>query len=164
MANPPPVNNPPSTDELAVSIASTIDAETPAPPNSDTAAATSNDYAAFTLSPGFQQVIGTGNTGGPRLASEAMGIALTSTGKCNGYIDTLPDHRLTLTANFDYLSVAAVTEGYAALVITGPNAEVWCATNQNPGISGFYEQGVYDIYISNLRQGMGPRYELVITE
>ncbi|NJK72699.1 MAG: hypothetical protein HC926_05440 [Synechococcaceae cyanobacterium SM2_3_60] len=162
--NSPPITNSPSIDELAVGIASTVDAETAELPSSDTAAATSNDYAPFTLSPGFQWARGTGNTGGPRLASEAMGIALTSTGKCNGYIDSLPDHRLTLTSDFDYLSVTALTEGYASLVITGPNAEVWCATTQNPGIEGFYERGIYDIYIGNLRQGLGPRYELVITE
>ncbi len=151
-----------TADELAVSVPSTTAPETP--PSSETALAATNDYAAFSLAPGFQQASGTGNIGGPRLASEAMGIALTSTGKCNGYIDTLPDHRLTLTNDFDYLSIATLAEGYTSLVIVGPNAEVWCATDQNPGISGFYEQGSYEIYVGNLSQGAGPRYELIITE
>ncbi len=131
-----------------------------------TPVAIAQDYASFELSPGFtpDPTIGTGNTGGPRLASEATGTSTTETGECSGYIDTLPDHELELTADFEYLSIAAMTEGEASLVIFGPNAETWCFTGENPSISGFYDQGTYEVYVGNMSRDIGPRYELVITE
>lgn len=124
------------------------------------------DYASFRIMPGFQaeEIVGTGNTGGPRLASEATGVSTTETGECRGYIDTLPDHQLDLTADFEFLSIAAKTEGESSLVIFGPNAEIWCVTGANPSISGFYDQGTYDVYVGNLKRDIGPRYELIITE
>ncbi len=128
--------------------------------------AVAQDYESFTLAPGFtpDPVIGTGNTGGPRLASEATGTRTTETGECSGYIDTLPDHELELTADFEYLNIAAFSEGESSLVVFGPNEEVWCFTGENPSISGFYDQGDYDVYVGNLSRDIGPRYELVITE
>lgn len=124
------------------------------------------DYESFTLAPGFQPdpTIGTGAIGGPRLASEATGVTNTETGQCSGYIDTLPDHQITLTADFEYLEIAAVSSARTSLVILGPNGEAWCNTGENPSIYGFYESGSYDVYVGNMRRDVGARYELFITE
>ena len=129
--------------------------------------ALAEDYESFQLASGFapDPIIGTGETGGPLQAAEVTETRSTETGSCIGYIDTTPDHSITLNNNFEYLNVGVESNSEASLVIFGPNGEVWCNSGHNPSIYGEWEAGNYEVYVGNTaNQGVGARYELYITE
>ena len=125
------------------------------------------DYQPISVAPGFEPdpAIGTGNVGGPLLASDVTGVVDTETGECNGYIDTQADHYLTLEQPFRYLKVLAESPSPTSLVIVGPQGESWCHTGNNPFIEGVWDEGEYEVYLSNLDGAdVGDRYELLVTE
>ncbi|MEM9567449.1 MAG: hypothetical protein AAF974_04005, partial [Cyanobacteria bacterium P01_E01_bin.34] len=125
------------------------------------------DYQPITVAPGFEPdpAIGTGNVGGPLLATDVTGVADTETGECQGYIDTTADHSLTLEQSFRYLKVQAESPNPTSLVILGPQGEAWCFTGNNPFIEGVWDAGEYEVYLANLDgAAVGERYELLITE
>ncbi|MEL7086372.1 MAG: hypothetical protein AAGM36_17960 [Cyanobacteria bacterium J06597_1] len=124
------------------------------------------DYQPINVAPGFEPdpAIGTGNVGGPLLATDVTGVADTETGECQGYIDTTADHFLTLEQPFRYLKVQAESPSPTSLVIVG-SQEVWCFTGNNPFIEGVWDAGEYEVYLANLDgAAVGERYELLVTE
>ncbi len=47
----------------------------------------------------------------------------------------------------------------------GPQGESWCHTGNNPFIEGVWDEGEYEVYLSNLDGAdVGDRYELLVTE
>ncbi|MGK7911241.1 MAG: hypothetical protein AB4050_07125 [Synechococcus sp.] len=135
-----------------------------APPGS---AFAGEDYQPISVAPGFEPdpAIGTGEVGGPLLATDVTGVADTETGECKGYIDTTADHFLTLEQPFRYLKVQAESTSPTSLVIVGPQGEAWCYTGNNPYIEGVWDAGEYEVYLANLDEaGVGDRYELLVTE
>lgn len=108
-----------------------------------------------TISPGLNQEIITirGISGGPRAASKVAGRLETDTGPCVGFVDEKPDHTLTLTDFFNFLSLKVESSGDTTIVVQGPGGS-WCnddATGSNPGISGQWLEGVYKIWIGSYK-------------
>jgi hypothetical protein len=92
-----------------------------------------------------------GISGGPLTASDVAGRDETVTGDCLGYVDTEPDHRLTLTDFFDYLALEIQSPEDTTLVVRGPGGS-WCSDDvygYNPAIAGQWFSGTYDIWIGS---------------
>ncbi|MGB5969341.1 MAG: hypothetical protein WBG70_13550 [Spirulinaceae cyanobacterium] len=108
-----------------------------------------------TIAPGFdpQTVKIRGISGGPISASNVAGRLETDTGPCVGFVDEQPDHTLTLTQFFNFLSIQVKSSGDTTLIVQGPGGS-WCnddSTGQNPGISGQWLEGVYKIWIGSYK-------------
>ncbi|XPM55682.2 MAG: hypothetical protein EDM05_049945 [Leptolyngbya sp. IPPAS B-1204] len=106
-----------------------------------------------TLAPGFSPDPTTvrGISGGPQAASEIAGRAETVTGPCNGFVDTQPDHTLTLTQFFNYLRLQVQSSEDTTLVIRGPGG-TWCNddySGKNPGLAGQWLSGTYEIWVGS---------------
>lgn len=106
-----------------------------------------------TLSPSFTPDPTTvrGISGGPRTATEQAGRPDTATGPCVGYVDAEPDHIMTLTQFFSYLSLQVQSSEDTTLVIRGPGGS-WCNDDyqgSNPGIAGQWFSGTYEIWVGS---------------
>jgi hypothetical protein len=101
------------------------------------------------LSPGFP---------GPKTATGTSGGTIDA-GNC-GYISNTPNHQLVLSADFDYLRVAASGGEGLTLLVRGPGGE-FCAP-RDPQQSGYWQQGTYEIFVGD-GTGMGNPYTLSIS-
>lgn len=106
-----------------------------------------------TLSPNFSPDPTTvrGISGGPLLASDVSGREDTATGACVGYIDDQPDHRMVLTAPFNFLSLQIQSPENTTLVVRGPGGS-WCNddyVDMNPGLAGQWLSGTYEIWVGS---------------
>jgi hypothetical protein len=122
----------------------------------------------ITLTPNFTpdpaQVRGI--SGGEIPAEEITGRPETATGACAGFIDTEPDHRMTLTSAFQFLSLRVQSAEDTTLVVRGPGG-IWCNDNYtdwNPGIVGQWLSGTYDIWIGSTDPGIYSPYVLRFSE
>lgn len=107
-----------------------------------------------------------GFSGGTVAAGELAGRAETATGPCTGFIDQEPDHRLTLTEYFNFLSLEIQSTEDTSLVIRGPGG-IWCNddySNKNPGIAGQWLSGTYDVWIGAPRQNDFAPYVIRLSE
>lgn len=109
----------------------------------------------LTLTPGADPSPKTirGISGGPLPASDVAGRPETATGPCLGFVDTQPDHILTLMAPFEFLSLQVQSAEDTTLVVKGPGGS-WCNDNYlslNPGIAGQWLPGRYEIWIGSHR-------------
>jgi hypothetical protein len=123
--------------------------------------------ANVTLSPKFapdpQELRGVG--GGAIAAATIAGRAETQTGACNGFVDTKPDHTVVLGAFFDYLSLQVESPQDTTLVIKGPGG-VWCNDDhegKDPGVSGEWLAGTYQVWIGSYDKSKYVPYILKIT-
>ncbi len=121
-----------------------------------------------TLSPAFTPDPTTvrGISGGGVAASELVGRSETATGPCTGFIDTQPDHRITLTQFFNNLSIEVQSTDDTSLVIRGPGG-TWCNDDfsfKNPGITGQWLSGTYEIWVGSPRQNAYFPYVIRLTE
>ncbi|MEB3210303.1 MAG: hypothetical protein VKL39_03075 [Leptolyngbyaceae bacterium] len=107
-----------------------------------------------------------GISGGPLPASEVAGREETVTGGCLGYVDTEPDHRITLTDFFDYLALEIQSPEDTTLVVRGPGGS-WCSDDvygYNPAIAGQWFSGTYDIWIGSYTANTYHPYVIRISE
>ena len=107
-----------------------------------------------------------GISGGPLVASEITGRAETVTGECLGYVDTEPDHSITLTDFFFYLSLEIQSPEDTTLVVRGPGGS-WCSDDVyglNPAIAGQWFSGTYDIWIGSYNRNTYHPYVIRISE
>lgn len=105
-----------------------------------------------------------GNSGGQFLANRVIAQESTPTGLCLGYIDSLPNHVITLEVFFDYLSVRVNSEQDTTLIIQGPGG-IWCsddAQGHNPAIEGQWRAGTYQIWVGAYFQEKSGDYTLLI--
>ncbi|HEY9673624.1 MAG TPA: hypothetical protein V6D11_19430 [Waterburya sp.] len=112
---------------------------------------------ALQLSPGFQPepTVVSGTSGGN-----------TATQGC-GMVSAQPNVVLTLDANFNYLRFNVQSSGQPTLLIKGPSG-ISCVpadklSGGNIQAPGYWEKGVYSIYIGDLTGGQNP-YTLSITQ
>ncbi len=92
-----------------------------------------------------------GLSGGPLPAMRQAGVETTSTGRCVGFVDREPDHRLTLSGFMDYLRLEVQSNADTSLVVRGPGGS-WCNDNyrdRNPGMAGQWLAGTYEIWIGS---------------
>lgn len=121
-----------------------------------------------TLSPAFTPNPATvrGISGGAVAASDLMGRSETATGPCAGFIDTEPDHRITLTQFFNNLSIEVQSTDDTSLVIRGPGG-TWCNDDfsyKNPGITGQWLSGTYEVWVGSPRQNAYFPYVIRLSE
>ena len=95
-----------------------------------------------------------GISGGPLTASRVAGRTDTATGICTGFVDRKPDHRIELTAFFDYLSLQVESPEDTVLVVRGPGGS-WCNDDVlgfNPGLAGEWFSGMYDVWVGSYNE------------
>lgn len=122
----------------------------------------------ITISPRFSPdpIIIRGISGGSMSAAKIAGRQQSVTGPCVGLVDEEPDHRLELTAFFNYLSIQVESTEDTTLVIRGPGGS-WCNDDfegdPNPGIVGQWQKGVYEVWIGSYDPEQYYPYTIKIT-
>lgn len=107
-----------------------------------------------------------GISGGPLEARELSGRPETNTGPCLGFMDTEPDHQITLTEFFDYLSLEIQSPEDTTLLVRGPGGS-WCSDDVygfNPAIAGQWFSGTYDVWVGSYRPRTYHPYVIRISE
>lgn len=90
----------------------------------------------------------------------------TETGECIGFIDSTPDHKITLTKAFRYLKLQVKSSGDTIMLVRGPGG-IWCsddASDRNPEISGDWLEGTYEVWIGSYEENTSFPYLLQLTE
>ncbi len=107
-----------------------------------------------------------GISGGDVDAKIITGRESTDTGPCSGFLDREPDHILTLTSFFNYLSLQVQSSEDTTLVIMGPGG-TWCNDDyqgKNPGIAGQWLAGKYRVWVGSYAQKKYIPYVIKLTE
>jgi hypothetical protein len=125
-------------------------------------------FESATVNPGFSPdpVTLRGISGGSVPSREVAGRAETVTGPCVGFIDRSPDHTLTLTSFFDFLSVEVESSEDTTLVVKGPGG-AWCnddISGKSPGIAGQWQEGSYQIWVGSYQKDKYFPYVLRVTQ
>ncbi|MFP4652383.1 MAG: hypothetical protein ACLFM4_08155 [Phormidium sp.] len=103
------------------------------------------------LTPGFEEMVLDGNSGGSSNSQDC------------GYTATVPNHTLTLTEDFSYLRLDVLAEAHPTLLVIGPDSgDRFCARSL-PQQSGYWQAGTYEIYVGDLNGDSAP-YQLSISE
>jgi hypothetical protein len=115
---------------------------------------TSTIFENVTLTPDFSPdpITVHGISGGPVMAADLTRRATTATGPCSGFVDRQPDHIMTLTHFFNYLSLQIESSDDTTIVVRGPGG-TWCNDDyqgKNPGIAGRWFSGTYQIWIGSV--------------
>ena len=121
-----------------------------------------------TLSPNFSPDPRTlrGISGGAVPASKVAGRAETATGSCMGFVDEKADHKVVLTSFFKNLSIQVESPQDTTIAIKGPGG-VWCNDDyqgKNPGISGQWLPGSYQIWVGSYQKNKETPYIIRISE
>lgn len=121
-----------------------------------------------TISPNFtpKAIALQGISGGAVETQTTSGRKLTETGECIGFIDAVPDHRITLTKPFRSLNLQVKSSGDTILLVRGPGG-TWCSddiSDRNPAIGGDWLEGTYEIWVGSYEQNTSYPYILQITE
>lgn len=122
----------------------------------------------ITLSPGFRPDPESlrGISGGEVAARTISERIETSTGPCVGFVDRQPDHIISLTESFDYLSVEVESPEDTTLIISGPGG-TWCNDDlqgKNPAIIGQWLAGNYRIWVGSYQRNKFHPYVVRLTE
>ena len=107
-----------------------------------------------------------GISGGAEETTKVSGRSKTETGDCIGFVDALPDHKITLTNSFKFLNLKVLSSGDTVLLIRGPGGS-WCnddTNGRNPSISGEWLKGTYEVWIGSYELNSSHPYLLQITE
>jgi hypothetical protein len=112
---------------------------------------------AIQIAPGFDP--------DPTVVNGTSGGSVASKG-C-GAIAAQPNHVVTLSANFNYLRFNVQGDGQPTLLIKGPNGTSCVPADSFSGgkiqAPGFWEKGIYSIYVGDLAGGQHP-YTLSLTQ
>ncbi len=106
-----------------------------------------------------------GLSGGATAASAKLGKGTTETGPCIGFVDDQPDHELTLSGYFNYLSLRVRSGGDTTVVVRGPGGS-WCnddAYGQDPAIVGQWLEGTYQIWVGSYNRDQSLPYVLELS-
>jgi len=124
---------------------------------------TQGRYGNFTVGAGFtpDPQTATGISG----YSDAGRIDAATFGKqCTGFIDTTPDHTITVTSSVN-LRLTVSSEIDSVLVIRGP-AGTFCdddsGGNRDAQVNALFTPGEYEVYVGNI--GEAGEYILTVTE
>lgn len=107
-----------------------------------------------------------GMSGGSIAGNQIAGRTETATGPCTGFVDEAPDHTLELTTKFDYLKLQVQSPQDVTMIVKGPGG-TWCNDDldgKNPGMSGEWLPGNYQIWVGSYDKGQYFPYTLKITE
>jgi hypothetical protein len=81
-------------------------------------------------------------------------------------VDETPDHTIKLNSNFDYLKLQVQSPQDTTIVVKGPGG-TWCnddVNGKNPGISGEWLPGNYQVWVGSYEKDKYFPYTLQITE
>ncbi|MEP0886877.1 MULTISPECIES: hypothetical protein [unclassified Leptolyngbya] len=127
----------------------------------------SSIFENVSLSPNFANATIRGISGGPVSATQLARQSETDTGACLGFVDEQPDHTMQLTSRFSYLSLQVQSTADTTLVVRGPGG-TWCNDNYsldfNPGMSGEWLPGTYEIWVGSHRVNRYYPYVIQISE
>jgi hypothetical protein len=106
-----------------------------------------------TIQPNFSPdpMVIKGISGGSVPATQVADRKETPTGPCVGFVDESPDHTISLTAFFNYLSLQVDSPQDTTLVVSGPGG-TWCNDDfqgKNPGIAGQWQAGTYKVWVGS---------------
>ncbi len=107
-----------------------------------------------------------GISGGKLKASEVVKTQETSTGYCDGYVNSQPNHILVLENFFKFLKIEVESQHDTTILIAGPGG-VWCNDDSyttNPLIEGEWQEGKYNIWIGSYQKNSTNSYQIKITE
>ncbi len=107
-----------------------------------------------------------GLSGGSVSAREQAGRETTLTGPCVGYVDREPDHTIELTGFFPSLTLEVKSSEDTTLVVRGPGGS-WCNDDfdgKNPGITGQWFSGSYEIWVGSYQKNKYYPYVIGITQ
>jgi len=107
-----------------------------------------------------------GISGGEVETQKTSGRKSTETGPCIGFIDTTPDHKITLTKPFRYLKLQVKSSGDTILLVRGPGGS-WCSddvSDRNPEIAGDWLEGTYEVWVGSYEKDASFPYLLQVTE
>jgi hypothetical protein len=107
-----------------------------------------------------------GLSGGSVSATEQAGRDTTLTGPCVGFVDREPDHKLELTGFFPSLTLEVKSNEDTTLVVRGPGGS-WCNDDfngKNPGITGQWFSGTYEIWVGSYQRNKYYPYAIEITQ
>lgn len=107
-----------------------------------------------------------GISGGFVPAKELAGRGETVTGSCMGFMDEKPDHKITLTSFFEYLSIQVKGSEDTTLMIRGPGG-TWCNDDyegNNPGIVGQWFSGTYELWVGSYEKNQYIPYIIRISQ
>ncbi len=121
-----------------------------------------------TLAPRFQPdpYVLRGISGGADEMQKHSGRSQTETGPCLGFVDTLPDHQITLTKGFQYLKLSVRSSGDTTLLIKGPGGS-WCnddGSDRNPAIAGNWLAGTYSVWVGSYETEASFPYLIELSE
>jgi len=120
--------------------------------------------ASVNLSPQFSPVELRGNTGGSTAVNDITGQATTPTGPCTGFANATPSHTIVLKGFTESLSILVESSEDTALAIRGPGG-VWCnddLVGKNPGVTGQWLAGKYEVWVSSYAKNRTAPYVLRI--
>ncbi len=136
-----------------------------------------NTFSKKTASPLFENLVLSPNlklspqvlkgiSGGTEETQKKSGKPQSETGPCLGFIDTAPDHKVTLNTGFNYLKLRVLSPGDTILLVKGPGGS-WCSDDvkdRNPEISGQWLAGTYEIWVGSYEVNTSYPYLLELTE
>jgi len=106
-----------------------------------------------------------GISGGTVETQKGSGRKVTETGECIGFIDSEPDHKITLTKPLRFLQMRVKSSGDTVLLVRGPGG-IWCsddASDRNPEISGDWLEGTYEVWIGSYEENASFPYLLQLS-
>ncbi len=106
-----------------------------------------------------------GISGGTVETQKESGRKLTETGECIGFIDSEPDHKITLTKPLRFLQMQVKSSGDTVLLVRGPGGS-WCSddvSDRNPEISGDWLEGTYEVWIGSYEENASFPYLLQLS-
>jgi len=107
-----------------------------------------------------------GISGGSVPGKNVAGRAETANGPCVGFVDEQPDHTVVLKDFFNYLSLQVQSPEDTTMIVRGPGGS-WCnddSEGKNPGITGQWLAGTYNVWVGSFDQTKSHPYILRITE
>ncbi len=137
-------------------------------PNMGSKATVVRMFEDITIAPNFtpKAIALRGISGGEVETQTTSGRKLTETGECIGFIDSSPDHRITLSKPFKSLKLQVKSSGDTILLVRGPGG-TWCSddiSDRNPEIGGDWLEGTYEIWVGSYEENTSYPYLLQITE
>ena len=106
-----------------------------------------------------------GMSGGEIKAAERVNTEGTTTGFCNGFIGTKPNHLLILNNFFEYLKIEVKSQTDTTIIVEGPGG-VWCnddSDDANPALEGQWQPGKYKIWVGSYQEDGNNQYKIKIT-
>lgn len=110
-------------------------------------------------------IVASGTSGGTVSLQEIAQTENTSTGYCDGYADSQPNHVLELMSFFEFLRLEVESSADTTVLVRGLGG-VWCnddAGTANPVIEGQWQPGVYQIWVGSYQADLNQNYQIEIT-